>query len=342
MKLIDDKFTRKSKVSAVSAPGAASIRAAMHATAGYEVLFDRLAQVGGPNMVQDEASPLDVLDVHKDAWPESDIRKQTEELRTQGMEDQAIVQYLMQIGVLGRSNPRPEDVEYLSQMVRSAQKEVDDKKVLDQWIDSDPAPEEKPIGPDLSKDLPQEQKDATIISFLQYVKKLHDKWSIVWNRLNRYNNPRYVQTKQGPRTNPADMAPKAEKQSLMRELKYLSGQISKAGSIWKLLRKTYGPEVMQNEEVKWLQEQLATGTRYPKSTDPEDLGDVPKPPPEPEDPDKKTKPRKHKPTPMEQFDKKKLEEKPRTVDDILADPTYNKHSQVDEPVDEHYFKKLSS
>jgi hypothetical protein len=67
------------------------------------------------------ADQSDVLDVHKDVWPEQDIKLQIQELRTQGVPDGEIPTHLMEMGVLGFQEVRPEDINYLNQMVKTGQ-----------------------------------------------------------------------------------------------------------------------------------------------------------------------------------------------------------------------------
>jgi hypothetical protein len=79
----------------------------------------RTSQIDGQDIP--EADSADVTDVHRDVWPEQDIKLQIQQLKQQGIPDQEIPSHLMEMGVLGFQEIRPEDTAYLQQMVKSAQ-----------------------------------------------------------------------------------------------------------------------------------------------------------------------------------------------------------------------------
>lgn len=170
---LKDTFIQKAPAKEVETATRRQIRAAMHEAAGYEAIFDLIAQhgmhkcpdcnadvednesgstlckdcrakpvakkesqAGGPNMLAPldapEALDIDVNDM-SDKWPEQDILKQVQDLRTQGMQDGSIFKQLMEMQVLGTPTPLPEDMTYLKSIMKSAQvKDPKRQKELDQ------------------------------------------------------------------------------------------------------------------------------------------------------------------------------------------------------------------
>jgi hypothetical protein len=261
MKLTDKKFTKKSGILDIQPVDYSDLRAALNPNVAFEQLFDKIAQVGGPDMLREpmtddpqglmsqddipEANKTDVVDI-SDVWPEHEIITQAEDLRSQGMDEGKVFRQLVEMGVLGTPSPMAQDLDYLTNILKTAQVEG------------------PPGGPNLSPNIPQKQKDDTVRSFLNYLKTLQDKHVELSAMLSDAEHPRPF--------SPNEYG-KADKSHLRREINILRAKISKAGSIWKKLLKAYGPEVMESEEVQWLVQQISKGSSPVKEK--EGAGDGP-------------------------------------------------------------------
>ncbi len=251
---------------------------------------EKIAQAGGPNMLAPqeapEAGPGDVMDVTEE-WPEQDISRQVQDLRTQGMDDGTIFKQLMEMQVLGTPSPMAQDLEYLNQVMKSAQQEMDPKRkkeleqieqfknkkkltevkpgdelapdssapkpseinMIDQTAKPPPGMEApEPKAPPSLKDMPVEHQRHVVKSFMLYLADLQRKQSILLDEMLKADHPDPF--------GKSEVYTQADKQNLRKQITMQQVMISKAGSHFKWLRNEVGPEMLQSAQTQWLQEQL--------------------------------------------------------------------------------------
>ncbi len=265
MKLIDS-FTQKVASKAESTVTKKQIRAAMHADAGYEEIWDRLAQAGGPNMTQPDAPMSDPSDITQitpgENWPDLDIARQVQDLRTQNVDDNAILQQMQEMGAGDQQNvqrvmqnlPRVGQIDDDMAPDTSAPK-PSEINMLDQMKPPPgimPAvPQPTPNAPNLSKDQGGAEKQALANSFLKYLGELQRKQSILLDEILKAEHPAPF--------GKGEVYTRADKQNLRKSIVIQQEKISRAGNMYKKLIKLCGPEMLATAETAWLAEELAKG-----------------------------------------------------------------------------------
>ncbi len=265
---LKDSFYTKVAAKAEASVTKRQIRAAMHADAGYEEIWDRLAQAGGPDMNHPSDAPMaqdtDVSEV-SDQWPEQDIIKQVQDLRSQGLDEGSIFKQLMEMQVLGTPQPFAQDMEYLDQVQKSAEGEEDDMapdtsapkpseiNMLDQMKPPPGAvpvaPEPPANAPNLSTDQSEVQKQQLVDSFMMYLQQLQKKQSILLDEMLKADHPAPF--------GGGEVYTRADKQNLRKSISIQQEKISRAGNMYKKLLKLCGPEMLTDAGQTWKSLQLS-------------------------------------------------------------------------------------
>lgn len=103
-----------------------TIKAAVNPLASFEQLYDKVAQVTGPNPLDDTpmADDSETVDLSSDKWPEQDIRNVIRDLKTQGMDEMKIWRQLIDMSVLGTDRPMAQESEWLWGIIKTAQADL--------------------------------------------------------------------------------------------------------------------------------------------------------------------------------------------------------------------------